>query len=326
MIEKYPLKLIPCYKSYMWGGNQLERIYGKKGNSATIAESWELACRSDGMCFIKNGIYSGQSLDKVLKLHPDYIGFWRGKFPLLVKLIDAKEDLSVQVHPSDITARKELGEEGKAEMWYVVSAESQAILYCGLKREITVDELITYADNGTICELLNQVPVKAGDVIFIQPGTIHAIGKGLLIAEIQQNSNTTFRIYDYLRRDAQGQQRPLHLNRAAEVVDLTPTVPTECKANLQMYFSGYRLLQMFSCPCFDAYKLELAYTISLFCSRESFTHLLVISGNAILCTKKGSWTIHSGDSWFLPAGLGKYTLSGQCVVLLSKLNEEAHKK
>lgn len=323
MIEKYPFKLIPCYKNYIWGGNRLKHIYGKTSEFPTIAESWELACRPDGMCLIENGPYAGKSLGEALALCPDSIGLWNGDFPLLVKLIDAKEDLSIQVHPSDSTARKELGEAGKTEMWYIVSADPQSFLYYGLKREITSAELITRAYDGTICDLLNQVSVKAGDIFSIQPGTIHAIGKGILIAEIQQNSNTTFRIYDYSRRDGHGSLRPLHLDRATEVAKLTPIVPTECRTNLQVYFPGYRLAQLFSCPYFDVYKLELAGTIRLVCKKESFTHLLVVSQNAVLSTKSGTFPIQAGDSWFLPAGLGEYLLSGQCTILLSKLNEGA---
>lgn len=323
MIEKYPFKLIPCYKNYIWGGSRLKQLYGKKSEFSTIAESWELACRPDGMCLIENGCFAGKPLSEALSLCPGSVGLWNGEFPLLVKLIDAKENLSIQVHPSDSKARKELGEAGKTEMWYIVSADPKSFLYFGLKREITADELIIHAHDGTICELLNQVPVKAGDIFSIQPGTIHAIGKGILIAEIQQNSNTTFRIYDYSRRDNQGLLRPLHLGRAAEVANLMPIVPAECRANLQAYFPGYRLAQMFSCPYFEAYKLELAGTIRLICTKESFTHLLVVSQSAVLSTKKGSFSIHAGDSWFLPAGLGEYLLSGQSTILLSKLNEGA---
>ena len=315
-----PLKLRPCYKEYLWGGTKLKELYGKGNGCAITAESWELACRADGMCVVENGDFQGKPLGQVVELHPDYVGINQKGFPLLVKLIDAREDLSVQVHPSDETAL--LGEQGKAEMWYIVSAKPQSFLYCGLKRAVTREELLSSARDGTICELLNRVPVRRGDVFSIRPGTIHAIGKGLLIAEIQQNSNTTFRIYDYLRKDKDGEPRPLHLERAAEVADLRPVVPRECRANLQVCFPGYRLVQMFSCRYFEAYKLELAGTIRLSCTRASFSHLLVINGRGELRAEDGEWAIESGESWFLPAGLGKYTISGQCTILLSKLNEE----
>lgn len=316
------MKLTPCYKDYLWGGSKLKELYGKESGHAVTAESWELACRADGMCTVDNGAFQGRPLGQVMELHPDYAGKYEGEFPLLVKLIDAKQDLSIQVHPSDASAKRELGEAGKAEMWYVVSAEPQSFLYCGLKRAINKEEFLSSARDGTICKLLNRVPAKRGDVFSIRPGTIHAIGRGLLIAEIQQNSNTTFRVYDYLRRGADGELRPLHLERAAEAADLTAMLPEECRANLQVCFPGYRLVQMFSCPYFDAYKLELSGAIELVCSTESFSHLLVIAGQSTLLTGGKRWELQRGDSWFLPAGLGKYTLSGDCTILLSKRNEE----
>lgn len=325
MTERYPLKLTPCYKDYLWGGNKLKQIYGKESGFSTTAESWELACRPDGMCTVENGSFAGRTLEEVLSLHPEFSGPSGGEFPLLVKLIDATKELSIQVHPSDATAKHELGEAGKAEMWYVVSAEPHAFLYCGLNRGITREELVASAENGTICSLLNRVPVKRGDVFSIQPGTIHAIGKGLLIAEIQQNSNTTFRVYDYLRKDHNGNLRPLHLARAAEVADLTPITPRECRANAQVSFPGYRLVQMFSCAYFDAYKAEVFTEIQLSCTGKSFSHLLIIEGRGILRTAAGDWPFQAGDSWFLPAGLGSYSLLGQGVALLSKLNEEVSK-
>lgn len=316
-----PLKMHPCYKDYLWGGSRLKKEYGKTDAPAVTAESWELACREDGMCTIENGKFAGYTLKQVFDIHPEYIGAYANHLPLLVKLIDAKQDLSIQVHPSDLTARPELGETGKAEMWYVIDAEPHAVLYYGLKQEITAKELVERAVNGTICEVLNCIPIKRGDVFDIQPGTIHAIGAGALIAEIQQNSNTTFRVYDYLRKDKDGKLRPLHLKRAAEVANLKPVLPQECRINIQLCFSGYRISQLFSGNHFEVYKIEVFQKISLSCTHESFAHLLVIQGDAILQNDDEGFQMHAGDSWFLPAGLGKYIIEGECVVLLSKMNE-----
>lgn len=320
-----PMKLLPCYKDYLWGGEKLKKIYGKNSGFSITAESWELACREDGMCTIENGKFAGYTLKQVFDIHPEYIGAYADHLPLLVKLIDARQDLSIQVHPSDLTARPELGEAGKAEMWYVIDAEPHAFLYYGLKQEITAQELVERAVNGTICEVLNCIPIKRGDVFDIQPGTIHAIGAGALIAEIQQNSNTTFRVYDYLRKDKNGKLRPLHLKRAVQVANLKPVLPEECRTNIQLYFSGYRITQMFSGNHFEAYKIEVIQKVSLSCMNESFAHLLVIQGDAILQTGGADFQMQAGDSWFLPAGLGKYVIEGECVVLLSKMNEEGNR-
>lgn len=325
MPECYPFKLVPCYKNYLWGGDKLKQLYGKDSGFPTTAESWELASRPDGMSRIENGAYAGSPLGAVLERHPELSGQMSGgKFPILVKLIDATKDLSIQVHPSDVTARPELCEEGKTEMWYVISAEPQAFLYFGLNRTVTREELIASAKNGTICELLNRIPVKRGDVFSIQPGTIHAIGRGLVIAEVQQNSNTTFRIYDYLRRDQDGNFRPLNLSRAAEVSNLSPIAPNEYRANTQFCFPGFRLVQLVSCSYFEVYKAEVASEIRLLCIERCFTHLLVLEGRGSLCVEKSAWPLSAGDSWFLPAGLGEYTISGGCVVLLSMPSKEGN--
>ena len=187
-----PLKLRPCYKESLWGGSRLKREFNKADAPEVAAESWELSCHPDGLSRIKGGPHDGADLVSMGALDRD--GFWgracpAGEFPLLVKLIDARRELSVQVHPSDETALP--GERGKAEMWYIVDCAPQAALYLGFSRKISREEFLHRAEDGTVCQVLNRVPVSRGDVFYILPGTIHAIGAGILIAEIQQNSNTT---------------------------------------------------------------------------------------------------------------------------------------
>ena len=218
-MELTPLKLHPAYKEYLWGGHRLRAAYHKEDAPEITAESWELAQRPEGVSVVEGGTLAGRTLDDLAAL--DREAFW-GKncadmreFPLLAKLIDARKDLSIQVHPSDETALRDRGEAGKAEMWYIVDCDENAGIYFGFAREITAEEFRRRAEDGTICEVLNRVPVKKGDAFFILPGTIHAICAGILVAEIQQNSDTTFRVYDYRRRGADGQPRPLHLDRAA---------------------------------------------------------------------------------------------------------------
>ena len=197
-----PLQMQPSYQEYLWGGHRLKREFHKEDAPERTAESWELSGHPEGLSTVKEGPYKGMNLQQLGDM--DRKGFWgtdcRGEsFPVMVKLIDAEQDLSIQVHPSDETALP--GEHGKAEMWYIVDCVPQAFLYLGFSRQVSAQEFRSRARDGTICEVLNQVPVSRGDVFYILPGIIHAIGKGILIAEIQQSSNTTFRVYDYRRRD-----------------------------------------------------------------------------------------------------------------------------
>lgn len=319
MTDYFPLKLRPCYKQYLWGGDRLRREYGKSDAPDIAAESWELACHMDGMSVIDGGPLDGKTL-----LDLDRTAFWGtdckdGEFPILVKLIDAAKDLSIQVHPSEKTALTELGERGKAEMWYIVDCQPQSFLYLGFKRKITQEELRRRASDGTVCDVLNKVPVARGDVFYILPGTIHAIGAGILIAEIQQNSNTTFRIYDYDRKDKNGQPRPLHLERAVKVVNYDPIIPEECRANSVVSFPGFTMTEMFSCRHFRAYRVDVRSEVALSCDGRSFQHLLCVEGEGEIFADGKGYSMRKGDSYFLPATLKEYEIRGACRVLLSRL-------
>lgn len=318
----YPIKLAPCYQNYLWGGDRLRTEYGKTDAPSPAAESWELAFHHDGCCHAAEGALKGKTLGDLATLNRN--GFWGTDcwdpaFPLLVKLIDAKRDLSIQVHPSETTALTTLGEQGKAEMWYVVDSQPRACLYYGFSKKISASEFLCRARDGTICDVLNQVPVKRGDVFYILPGTVHAIGAGILIAEIQQNSNTTFRIYDYMRRDAAGSLRPLHLDRAVQVVNYTPLVPVECRVNNCVCFPEFTMAEMFSCPYFRAYRFDIHARAALRCDGKSFQHLLFVSGEGQICYEGHSYRFRQGDSFFLPAALDSYTVEGNCRMLLSRV-------
>ncbi len=315
-----PLKLRPCYKEYLWGGERLKREFNKADAPAVTAESWELACHPDGMSEVENGPYAGRTLAQLGEL--DRPGFWgsackSADFPILVKLIDAHRDLSVQVHPSDGTAKG--GERGKAEMWYIVDAEPQACLYLGFSQKLTREEFLRRAEDGTILEVLNRVPVSRGDVFYILPGTVHAVGAGLLMAEVQQNSNTTFRVYDYGRRDQNGATRPLHIERAAEAADLRPIVPEECRANSTVTFPGFTMTEMFSCEYFRAYRLDVSGRVRLRCDGRNFQHLLCVEGEGAIKVNARSYPFQRGESYFLPAALGEYIIEGQGRLLLSRV-------
>ena len=317
----YPMRLVPCYKDYLWGGNKLSALFGKSGPMPVLAESWELACHPDGHCVIQNGPFCGLTLDAMLRqagvklLGDKYFG--NGEFPILVKFIDAAQDLSVQVHPSDATALT--GEKGKAEMWYVVDCEPRSYIYHGFNRQMTQSEIIARAKDGSICEVLNQVPVHRGDIFYILPGTVHAICKGIIIAEIQQNSNTTFRLYDYKRRGADGKLRELHLERAAQVACCEPSIPAEARSNNASFWGGVAFSEMFSCSYFRAYKADVTEDATFCCGNHSFQHLLFVEGSGHLVWQDKQYSFARGDSYFLPANLGAYTIEGHCRILISTL-------
>lgn len=319
----YPMKLSSVYKDYLWGGHELEKLYGKAGQGACTAESWELCCHPEGQSIVKNGCYKGKCLGDILKENPAFVSpkFSKDdKFPILIKFIDAMQKLSIQVHPSDETAKSELGEEGKAEMWYVIAAKPHAFLYYGLNRAISKEELEEKIRDGSICDVLNQVEVHAGDVFFIHPGTIHAIGAGTVIAEIQQNSNTTFRVYDYLRKDKDGSYRQLHIDRAIDVIDQTPVVPSQVFNNNEVSLTYGRIRRLFACRYFSVLQIEnRGGKIKFWCDRSSFHSLLVIKGVGYLEYKGRRYDFAAGDSLFLPAGMGEYYLHGRHEILMSKL-------
>lgn len=319
----YPMKLSPVYKDYLWGGHELEKLYGKAGDGACTAESWELCCHPDGESLVKNGAFKGQRLRDIVEMHPEFVSpDYRAeeKFPILIKFIDAKQNLSIQVHPSDDTALHDRGEEGKAEMWYVIAARPRAFLYYGLSQEISKEELRKKIEDGSVCDVLNKVEVHAGDVFFIHPGTIHAIGAGTVIAEIQQNSNTTFRVFDYLRKDKDGNYRELHIDRAIDVIDRTPVVPSQVFDNNEVTLKSGTLRRLFECDYFSVLRIRVnGGRIKFWCDRASFHSLLVTRGSGYLEHKGKRYDFQAGDSIFIPADFGEYYIHGTNEILMSKL-------
>lgn len=313
----YPMKLnAPC-KDYIWGGNRLREEYGKVSDADKIAESWELSCHKDGRSIIANGEYAGKSLEEYIeKEGKQVLGKNCGRFeyfPVLIKLIDAKDNLSVQVHPNNDYALKVEGEYGKTEMWYIVDCEEGAELLYGFKHEITKEEFAERIKNNTLLEVTNNVPVHKGDVFFIESGTLHAIGKGILIAEIQQNSNTTYRIYDYGRVGKDGRPRELHIEKACDVTKLIPpTRPTKPQGEPRKK-DGYTETLLASCEYFNVSKLDIADKADLNATEDSFHSILILDGNFRI----GDLELKKGDSVFIPAGCGSYTLSGTGEAILT---------
>lgn len=319
----YPLKLQAPLKDYIWGGHRLKDEYNKKSDLEKVAESWELSCHKDGSSVIKNGEYEGLTLPQYIeKVGKEVLGEHAQSFenfPMLIKLIDAEDNLSVQVHPENEYALRVEGEYGKTEMWYIVDCKPGSSLLYGFKHEISKDEFKERIENNTLLEVTNQVPVHKGDVFFIEAGTLHAIGKGILIAEIQQNSNTTYRIYDYGRVGADGKPRQLHIDKALDVTNLVPpSRPTKPQGQPEKK-DGYTSTLLASCEYFTVHHLDVEEHASLFAGEESFQSLLILDGEFELDYGFGSLGLIKGDSVFVPANMGEYDLIGSGSVVLSEI-------
>lgn len=317
-MEKYIMKLeAPC-KDYIWGGTRLRDEYGKVSKTDKIAESWELSCHKDGKSVISNGEYACMTLEEYIKKSGNALGTNCERFeyfPILIKLIDAKDNLSVQVHPNNEYALRVEGEYGKTEMWYIIDAEEGAELIYGFKHEITREEFVKRIDNNTLLEVTNNVPVHKGDVFFIEAGTLHAIGKGILIAEIQQNSNTTYRIYDYGRVGNDGSSRELHIDKACDVTKFIPPAKEPKPHGRRIERDGYSETLLALCEYFRVRKLDISFKADLKTDKGSFTSLLVLDGSV----KIGNLEFRKGESGFIPAGYGKYTVCGCGEILLTDI-------
>lgn len=318
----YPLKLDPAFKDYLWGGTRLRDDYGKKCDYDKVAESWELSCHKDGNSVIANGEAAGMTLaDYIEKEGKAVLGTNCARFesfPVLIKLIDAKDNLSVQVHPDNDYAMRVEGEYGKTEMWYIVDCDEGATLLYGFKKNITKEEFAERIKNNTLLEVTNAVPVKKGDVFFIKSGTLHAIGKGILIAEIQQNSNTTYRVYDYGRVGADGKTRPLHIEKALDVTNLCPAQPYPVTAPVAENGCTKQLLS--KCEYFTVYKVDIEEKAEFCADETSFECILNLEGTAVLNCGDTEITLNKGETAFIPAGCGKYTLTGKCEAILTRID------
>ena len=312
-----PVKLRPAYKDYLWGGLRLKSEFNKNCDLERLAESWELSAHKDGQSRIAGGVHDGLTLSAYLDIVGHAVlGTSCQKydyFPLLIKLIDAKGDLSVQVHPSDDYALAHEGEYGKTEMWYILDCEEGSSLYYGFSKDVTREAYESAIRDGRLTEILNQVPVKRGDVFFIPAGTVHAIGAGILICEIQQNSNTTYRVYDYNRRDKDGNLRPLHIEKALEVscLDKSPALPE--------IPDGDNVL-LASCSYFEVRRLRINGEGRIAVGEDSFISLMVTEGGGSLFFDGGRLDFAKGDSLLIPAQAANFRIAGKCEIIQSKVN------
>lgn len=314
-----PLLLRPSGKDYLWGGRRLNDEFSKNLDLDPLAETWECSTHTDGPSFVVGGEYDGCSLLEVLGAHPEYVGTRHaGSFelPILIKFIDAKQDLSVQVHPTDeYAAAYENGQRGKTEMWYVLDAAKGSKLVYGLCRDTGKETLRRSIADGTVEKYLQKVDIQKDDVFFMEAGTIHAIGAGALVAEIQESSNLTYRLYDYDRVDKNGQKRPLHVDKALEVANLKRTADPKQPVRVLKYRQGVASELLCRCKYFEVYRMlvntERRQQVHYRADEVSFRVLLCIGGCGTIGYENQQICVYKGDCIFLPANSVELRLHGQ---------------
>lgn len=298
------VRLQPFLKECLWGGTAIGKLLGKKlYGKKDVGESWELSTHKDGECTVADGKYAGKTLLQYIDIiGRDKLG-WKCQafraFPLLIKFIDAQKSLSIQVHPDDEYAFPHENEYGKNEMWYIVDAKPNAYIYAGFNRNVTRDEVRRRLENGTIEEVLQKIPVRAGETYFLQAGTVHAIGAGCLLCEIQQSSNVTYRLYDYGRKDKDGRPRELHIEKALDVLNYKSSVKEfSRRSRPEPYQSGTREL-LGECKYFSAVKYEGKGEISLFVDYSSFRAFVVVEGKGtVRALDSAPKKFKKGDTFF----------------------------
>ncbi|GAB4353082.1 MAG: class I mannose-6-phosphate isomerase [Candidatus Abyssubacteria bacterium] len=317
----YPLLLQPIFKHRIWGGRRLETVLGKNlPPNQPIGESWELSCRDDDNNIIRNGPLADKTLRDIFTTEKEALVGPRfrnaAKFPLLNKFIDANDLLSVQVHPNEECARRFPDAEAKTEAWYIIHAEPGASLIKGLKPGVTRQSFENAIRDGTVPDTLNQFPVSARDMVFVPAGCVHAMGKGLIVCEIQQNSDTTYRVYDWDRLGSDGKPRQIHVQQALETVNFNDRSPD--KVATIAVLQGRNLTEyLVVCPYFSARLLRLEEPQKESTRHERFESLMITNGQGAIRAKNGETRFVAGDSVLIPAAVGEYTIvpSGQCSLL-----------
>jgi len=321
-----PFLLQPIGKDYIWGGRRLKDDFGKNIDLEPLAETWECSTHSDGLSIVKNGEDKGLTLKDVLIKHPEYVGTHprmngEGDLPILVKFIDAKNDLSVQVHPTDEYACKyENGQRGKTEMWYVIDASKDAKLVYGFNRDIQKEELKKSMEDGTVEKYLQKVKVSKNDVFFIESGTVHAIGSGCLIAEIQESSNLTYRLFDYNRIDKTGKKRELHLEKSLDVANLAASSSPRQPMRVMKFKEGYALELLCRCKYFQVERMllnteRIRKMAEVKTFSNSFEIYLCVDGCGSMMWEDKVEPFFKGDCIFMPANSKKVLLHGKAKLL-----------
>lgn len=318
LTELYPLKFEPIFKERIWGGNKLKSILNKQIPSSQIGESWEISAVKGDVSIVSNGPLKGQHLsDLVQQYKADLLGeknFNRfgDKFPLLIKFIDAKKDLSIQLHPNDQLAKERHDSFGKTEMWYVMQAEENAQLIVGFNTKVTKDSYLKHVREKSLTEILNFDQVKKGDTYFIEVGRIHAIGAGVLLAEIQQTSDVTYRIYDWDRVDDQGNARDLHNDLAIDAIDF------DMKNNFKKDYQSINNIsnQMVKCPYFTTNFIPLTGSVIKHNPHDSFIIYMCMDGRVALQLSNETTFIDKGDTVLVPASISTFKLYSEKAELL----------
>lgn len=314
--ELYPLQFDPILKERIWGGEKLKTILNKPIESKITGESWELSTVEGDVSTIANGDLKGKSLTAIIEEFPNeilgtavYSKFGK-QFPLLFKYLDAREDLSIQVHPNDALAKERHNSFGKTEMWYIMQADLDARIIVGFKENSNKEEYVKSLENRTLLNLLDDVKVKPGDVFFLETGTVHAIGAGLVVAEIQQTSDITYRLYDFDRKDAQGNTRELHIDLALDAINYDK-VDTFKEYKKEINQSN----AIVDCPYFTTNFVPLDGEITLNKNGESFTVYMCIEGNFEIEYNNSTFNYKKGDTVLIPAAMKKYLLKGKASIL-----------
>ncbi len=320
--DLYPLIFKPVYKDYLWGGTVIASRYGRSPAAGKIAESWEIADRTDGMSMVLNGPLAGRSLHELVEADPAAIA-GKGRaltvFPLLIKIIDARERLSLQVHPDDESAAR-FGGEAKTEMWIVLDAAPGAMVHAGFREPMDANAFRAALESGGVEELLRSIPVKRGDAIYVPGGRVHCIGAGCLLLEVQQNSNTTYRVHDWGRVGSDGRPRELHVEQALRVIHWNdtenPVVACGGGMNSVSADGGEAVREVWSCPYFRVERLCFSGERAFVTDGCSFHVIFVEKGH--LKASAGGVSVEAGDgtSILLPASVGEYRLLGSEVELL----------
>ncbi|WP_338731132.1 type I phosphomannose isomerase catalytic subunit [Mangrovimonas cancribranchiae] len=314
----YPIKFTPILKEKIWGGEKLKQLLNKKSDSPNIGESWEISDVEGDTSIVSNGELKGKTLKTLLKTyHSNLIGkknyrVFGDKFPLLIKFIDAKQDLSIQLHPNDELAKKRHNSFGKTEMWYVMQADEGSNLIIDFKEKITPEVYLNHLENKTLPSILNFEQVTSGDTFFIEVGRVHAIGAGVMLAEIQQTSDITYRVYDWNRVDANGKGRELHNDLAIDAIGFD--MPNNFKIAYDK--DKNQSNSMVRCPYFTTNYLELDTVLDKENTYDSFMIYMCVEGNAQIISENKTVELQAGETVLLPAALKTFKIKAESAKLL----------
>jgi len=303
----YPMKLIPPTKDYIWGGEKFKTEYNISTDASRLAEAWVLSVHPDGESVISDGEFSGRTLTEVLEKNKSFLGTnCSDKLPIMFKLIDAKKDLSIQVHPDDNYAKEHENDNGKTEAWFILDCDEDAEIIFGFNKNLSKEEFVKAIEEENLEAYANRVKVKKGDCFLIEAGTLHAICKGIVIGEVQQSSNVTYRVYDYGRTDDNGNKRELHIEKAIDVTRLEKCEKTSVGKKV-------------SCRYFESEMIEISGEYKNISDEKSFVSLVCTDGIGELETENGTTEIKKGDSIFIPANMGEFKINGNLTVIETRV-------